>query len=299
MPAIARLFPLAIKIALLAALAVLPRAAAAESVLDRVERTGVLNAGTRDQIRPFAFRQEDGSFVGFSVDIIRHIHAALEAKLGRDIALEIGQVDAQSRIDRVADGTLDITCDIASKTWVREQRIDYSLTIFYNGTRILTERQIGLDGLGGLEGRQVGVIANSATIDVLRRTLPSVELVQFPSMNAAMAALEAGEVSGISNISIVLRDLQRQATQPGRYIILPRAGYLNGEPMACILPQDDSRWRDFVDHTLVRLLKGIEEYRGPYFETYQKWFGPNGDLHYPLNRDAINHFNQSRGWIDE
>ena len=120
--------------------------------------------------------------------------------------------------------------------------------------------------------------------------------VNFPD---GAAALEAGEVSGISNISIVLRDLQRQAAQPGRYIILPRAGYLNGEPMACILPQDDSRWRDFVDHTLVRLLKGIEEYRGPYFETYQKWFGPNGDLHYPLNRDAINHFNQIRGWIDE
>lgn len=299
MPTIARYLPLAMKIALLAALAVLPRAAAAESVLDRVERTGVLNAGTRDHIRPFAFRQEDGSFIGFSVDIIRNIHAALEAKLDRKIELRLEEVDSQSRIDRVADGTLDFTCDIASKTWVRDQLIDYSLTIFFNGTRILTERQIGLDGLGGLEGKKIGVIANSATISVLRRGLPASELAEFPSMNAAMAALESGEVSGISNISIVLRDLQRQAAQPGRYIILPRAGYLNAEPMACILPQDDSRWRDFVNHTLVRLLKGIEEYRGPYFETYQKWFGPNGDLHYPLNRDAINHFNQIRGWIDD
>ncbi|MFN3460443.1 MAG: transporter substrate-binding domain-containing protein [Oceanibaculum sp.] len=299
MPAIARFLRLATGFALLAGLAVAPHAAAADSVLDRVERTGVLNAGTRDHIRPFAFRQEDGRFIGFSVDIIHHIHAALESRLGRKIELRLQEVDSQSRIDRVADGTLDITCDIASKTWVREQRIDYSLTIFYNGTRILTERQIGLDGLGGLEGRKVGVIANSATISVLRRALPAVELAEFPSMNAAMAALEAGELSGISNISIVLRDLQRQAAQPGRYIILPRAGYLNGEPMACILPQDDSRWRDFVDRTLVRLLNGIEEYRGPYFETYQKWFGPNGDLHYPLNRDAINHFNQIRGWIDE
>lgn len=105
MPAIARCLTLATRIVLVICLALVPHVAAADSVLDRVERTGVLNAGTRDQIRPFAFRGEDGSFVGFSVDIIRHIHAALEAKLGRDIALEIGQVDAQSRIDRVADGT--------------------------------------------------------------------------------------------------------------------------------------------------------------------------------------------------
>lgn len=124
MPAIAKFLRLATGFALLAGLAVAPHAAAADSVLDRVERTGVLNAGTRDHIRPFAFRQENGRFIGFSVDIIHHIHAALESRLGRKIELRLQEVDSQSRIGRVADGTLDMTCDIASKTWVREQLID-------------------------------------------------------------------------------------------------------------------------------------------------------------------------------
>ncbi|MBU0726891.1 MAG: amino acid ABC transporter substrate-binding protein [Alphaproteobacteria bacterium] len=273
--------------------------ASAESVLERVARTGVLNAGTRDHIRPFAYRDADGAFVGFSVDIIHAIHAALERQTGRSIKLEIAQVDAQSRIAKVADGTLDITCDIASKTWARDEVIDFSLTIFFNGTRILTERQFGLAGVSALQNKRIGVIANSSTITVMRRILPSAEIVPFADMNAAMAALEAGELDGISNISIILRGLQRRASQPGRYIVLPRADYLNAEPMACILPQNDSPWRDFVDHTLVRLMSGVEEYRGPYFDIYQKWFGPDGDLHYPLSQDAIRHFDQIRSWIDD
>jgi polar amino acid transport system substrate-binding protein len=111
--------------------------------------------------------------------------------------------------------------------------------------------------------------------------------------------MEAGEVDGVSNISIVLRDLQRKAANPGQWLIIPRTGYLNREPMACILPNDDSRWRDFVDHTIVRMLSGIEDYRGVYYDTYQRWFGPNGELHYPLSREAIAHFNEIRSWIDD
>lgn len=273
--------------------------AAAESVLDRVSRTGVLKAGTRDLVRPFAFRDASGQFVGFSVDLIHAFHRALEQRLDREITLEIIQVDAQSRISKVADGSLDISCDIASKTWARDAVIDFSLTIFFNGTRILTERQFGLAGLPALQGKRVGVIANSSTITVIRKTVPGAEIVPFADMNQAMAALEAGEVEGISNISIILRGLQRRASQPGRYVVLPRADYLNAEPMACILPQNDSPWRDFIDRTLVRLMDGVEEYRGPYFEIYQKWFGPDGDLHYPLNQEAIRHLTEIRSWIDD
>jgi polar amino acid transport system substrate-binding protein len=273
--------------------------ARAESVLDRVEKTGVLKAGTRETARPFAFRDDSGKLVGFSVDLLNYIRESLERELKRSVTLDLGVVNADTRIDRVEDGSLDITCDIASKTWVRDRRIDFSLTFFFNGTRILTSRDIGLQGLDGLSGHKVGVISNSSTIKVLEHATPNTTLVQYADMNLAMKAMEAGEIDGVSNISIVLRDLQRKTANPGQWLIIPRTGYLNREPMACILPNNDSKWRDFVDHTIVRMLSGIEDYRGTYYDTYQRWFGPNADLHYPLSREAIAHFNEIRSWIDD
>lgn len=273
--------------------------ARAESVLDRIQATGVLKAGTREQARPFAFRNDKGELTGFSVDLLHHLRANLEQELKRPVRLDLSAVDADTRIDLVENGSLDITCDIASKTWVRERRIDFSLTFFFNGTRVLTTRSLGLQGPEALSGRRIGVVRNSATIGVINRSLSGAQIVEFSNMGAAMQALQSGTVDGISNISIVLRDLQRKAENPGYWLIVPRAGYLNREPMACILPQNDSRWRDTVDHTITRLLAGIEEYRGPYFEMYQLWFGPGGDLHYPLSRDAIEHFSQIRSWIDD
>lgn len=289
----------ALPVILAGALSAFAVPAFAETVLERIARTGVFSAGTRDHVAPFAYRDANGEFVGFAVDLIADIHAALETRLGRQITLDLNEVDAQSRIARVQERVLDITCDIASATWAREELIDFSLTTFFNGTRLLVDREAGQNGIGGLDAPRIGVVANSATIGVVRAAVPGAFIMEFPNMNQALAALEAGELEGISNISIILRELQGISVQPGRYMLLPRTGYLNSEPMACILPQDDSRWRDFVNRVIVSRLKGIEDYRGPYYEAYQKWFGPEADLHYPLNQDAINHFNQIRVWLDD
>src|SRR5262245_13580729 len=59
-------------------------AADGESALDRIARTGVLPAGTRDDAPPFAFRDAEGRIVGFSVDIIEEVRKALAKHLGRD-----------------------------------------------------------------------------------------------------------------------------------------------------------------------------------------------------------------------
>ena len=288
----------AVSALLLAAALCLDGGGAAAGVLDRIAAEGVLRAGTRDHVSPFAARDAEGRFRGFSVEMIEAVRDALAARLGRDIVLDLAEVDAASRIGAVESGALDITCDIASPTWAREARIDFSLSIFFNGTRVLVERDVAAGGLDGLDAARIGVVAASTTIGVVRAALPAARIEEFPDMEAALAALQAGRLDGISNISIILRDLQRQAAQPGRYVLLPRSGYLNAEPMACILPEDDSAWRDFVNRTIADLLEGVEEYRGGYYEAYRRWFGPEAELHYPLSREAIEHFRQIRIWLD-
>ncbi len=47
----------------------------AETVLEKIRRTGVLTAGTRGISIPFAFINEKNEWIGFSVDLLEAIRA--------------------------------------------------------------------------------------------------------------------------------------------------------------------------------------------------------------------------------
>src|SRR5262249_26428715 len=94
-------------------------AAEGESALDRIRRTGVLLAGTRDDAPPFAFRNAEGRLVGFSVDIIEEVRKALAKHLGRDVRTETLIVTTQTRLETIRDHRADLVCETATMTWPR------------------------------------------------------------------------------------------------------------------------------------------------------------------------------------
>ncbi|MGV6872142.1 amino acid ABC transporter substrate-binding protein [Pseudochelatococcus sp. B33] len=276
---------------LLAAALVTPAAPGrAETTLDKIERTGTLVAGTRDGVPPFAFRDGEGTFRGFSVDILSAIHEALEKRLGKPISLDLRETTAGDRFSRIQSGELAIVCDITTPTWEREDIVDFSVTIFFNGTRILVDRGHSMGDIGSLKSPVVGVVASSSTIKGLKNKVPSAQLVPFPSVQDAFVALEMGKVDAVAHTDVILRSLQRHASRPGRYSLLPINDYLSTEAIACILPENDSHWRDFTNRVITDLLQGVDAYRGDYYEIHRKWFGAASGIHLPLSKDAINHF---------
>lgn len=282
-----------------AALAAPPAApaAAAEPVLERIARTGVLSAGTREDAAPFAFRDLQGRLVGLSVDLIEEVRKALSAKLGREIRTEHMVVTPSTRLEVVEAGRADLVCEIATATWAREQRIDFTLPIFRDGTRVLAYRDTVADA-ASLSELRIGMVAGSTTETILRQKLPGAELSPYPSMLAALRALESGEVDGIANVGIVLRGLLSNATKPQGLMIVPRGEALGYEALACIVPANDSAWRDFVNGVLRDLFTGIDAYRGGYADIYQRWFGREADVAYPLDQRAVQFFADMLIWLD-
>lgn len=275
---------------LAAALIALATPALSETTLERIERTSTLRAGTHSNAPPFAFKNKTGELVGFSVDIISAIREALEKRMGKPIALDLQEVDLDKRLPRIQSGDLDIACDITTPTWEREEVVDFSVTIFFNGTRLLVDRGYSMGEIGSLRSPLVGVVSNSSTIKGVQEKILAPKLVSFPNVRAAFEALEAGEVNAIASTDVILRNLQRRSSRPGRYSLIPINGYLSTEVIACTLPENDSRWRDFTNHTIADLLHGVENYRGRYYEIYRKWFGSSQMTNLPLNKEAINHF---------
>lgn len=270
--------------------------ARAESVMDKVARTGVLDAGTRSEAIPLAFRGADNNLQGLAVDILRQIARRLEIELGRKVDLNLLAITPVNRIELIENGTIAIECGITTPTWEREKRVDFSVPFFQNGTRVLAFRSAARS-LADLAGKRIGAIRGSSTIGILRGTLPSATLVEIPDMQVGIEQLLTGGLDGLANLGIVLRAQIEGLEVKNQLLLLPRSGALDWESTACMLPQDDSRWRDFVNRVLFDLLDGVDQFRGEYVDLYERWLGPQGPIYYPLDEQVSRRLADSLMWL--
>lgn len=280
----------------LAALAMIHAgASAAESALDRISADGVMRAGTRANAAPFAQKTASGEFEGFSVDLLREIRAAAERTTGRTVRLELFEVTPSDRLQRVAEGELDIVCGITTPTWEREDMVDFSLPFFRDGTRIMVYRnQAGRAAdLGQME---VGVVEGTTTVAVVKDRLPGASLRVYANMGDAMRGLEMGEVDGVANVGVVLLGLAERGEPRRSVVLLPRTRPLETETLACVLPQNDSPWRDLVNRTLIGMFADVRDFSGRYEEVYNRWFGRDGALYYPLDRATRDYLGDVSIW---
>lgn len=282
----------AVAAALLVGLVAAPASA---GVLDRVKETGMLRAGTRADAVPFGFRDAEGELVGFSVDLLEAIRAAAEKHVGRPVRLDVSEATAAERIGKIESGEIDIECGITTPTWEREARVDFSIPFFRDGTRVLAYRDT-LKTKPEIAQMTIGIAAGTTTANILEDVLPTATIREFPDMKAAMQAMSAGEIDGVANIGVVLLGLSREVEPRRSVVLLPRTETLGTEAMACSLPQNDSEWRDLVNHALVDLMDGIEEFRGPYVDMYDRWFGQRELMIYPLDRTTRDYLSELNIW---
>jgi polar amino acid transport system substrate-binding protein len=86
----------------------------AETVLEKISRTGVLTAGTRGIAIPFAFITEKNEW-------IEALRVRLEKKLTKRIKLEKKEVTPETRMALVANRTLDVECGSTTYTRGRDE----------------------------------------------------------------------------------------------------------------------------------------------------------------------------------
>ena len=262
-----------------------PAHAAADGVLAKIEAEGVIRAGTRASAPPFARKLETGSFEGFSVDLLEAIRAAAEKKVGRTVALELHEVTPADRLERVAAGELDIVCGITTPTWDREALVDFSVPFFRDGTRILIYREKAMGGvdLGMLD---IGVVEGTTTVTIVQDQLPTANLHLFPTMKDAMTALAAGEVSGVANIGITLLGLAAKQEPPSQRG--PAAAYLctcHGNAGLRSAARRQPVARPTVNRVIIDMFSGVKDANSRYDEIYERWFGRDSTIFYPLDRD--------------
>jgi ABC-type amino acid transport substrate-binding protein len=263
---------------LLVMLAGLAGPAAAESTLEKVGRTGVFVVGTRTGSPPFAFVGKDNQWGGFSVDLARLVHAAVEKKVARPVRFALKESTPATRIALLETGVVDLIAGTMTITRTRRESVDFSLAFFVTGAQFLVRKGSPIHGLRDIGGRRIAVLQGSTQEKAIRERQPSARLSMFPDQPAAFAALSQGKVDAYSNDGVQLAGLRAKSANPAEWEVV--GDFYTYEPYGMALRRNDSEFRNLVDATLMEALES-----GAYQKLYDRWFG-QGELAYPLSETA-------------
>ena len=260
----------------------MPGIAKAETVMEKVARTGVLTAGTSKDALPFAYSDSQGKLTGYSVDMLTLIQQQLEKELGKKITLKLVAVTPAARIPKIINRQVDIVCDASSFTWERDKKVDFSISYGVTGTQILIKKETNLGSPESLINKRVGVLAGTTNEQAIKQIQPQSKIVYLKTRPEGFAALEQGKIDAFASDSILLEGWLQTAKSPDSFAIVPPRPY-SREGIACMVPENNSKFLNSVNYSLVKFMQGFVNDNPKYVAIFDRWFGSQGAVY--LNRD--------------
>jgi polar amino acid transport system substrate-binding protein len=156
--------------------------------------------------------------------------------------------------------------------------VDFSINFFYSSGQLLIKADGRIRAPKDIPGKRIGVARGTTTEKIIRTKLPQVSVVLVQDHGEGFQALQQGKIDAYASDGILLAGLALKAPNAKDFAIV---GGFSFEPYSCIVPENDSKWRDFVNHTFMELIES-----GTYFEIYDKWFGEKGVVPYKAPDEA-------------
>jgi polar amino acid transport system substrate-binding protein len=265
---------LSLLLAAVVALAATP--ARAQDTLEKVKSSGTLTIGTRTGSPPFAYVNKNNEWVGFSIDLVEVlVKPEVEKAVGKSIKVEKKESAPNTRIPLLTSNAVDLIAETMTDTPQRRETVDFSLTFFYTGAQFLVKKGSPIHGVNDIGGKRIATQQGSTNEKILREKYPKAQLRAFPDQPAAFQALAQGQVDAYTNDGIQLAGLKAKAPNPNDWEVV--GDFYSEEPYGMAMRKGDAKFKAAVD---AGLKKGFES--GKYFELYDRWFGPKGEVPYPL-----------------
>jgi ABC-type amino acid transport substrate-binding protein len=266
---------LAVVLALAVVMAAVPVLAQPDT-LEKIKTTGALTIGTRTGSPPFAYVNKNNEWVGFSIDLVEQlVKPEVEKAVGRAIKIEKKESTPPTRIPLLSSNAVDLIAGTMTDTPERRQSVDFSLTFFYTGAQFLVKKGSPIKSVNDIGGKRIASQQGSTNAKIIREKYPQAQLREFPDQPAAFQALAQGQVDAYTNDGIQLAGLKAKAPNPKDWEVV--GDFYSEEPYGMAMRKGDTKFKAAVDAGLRR---GFES--GKYFEIYDKWFGPKGEVPYPL-----------------
>jgi polar amino acid transport system substrate-binding protein len=258
----------------------LASASLAETVVEKVARTGFLTVGTRFDAIPYSYIDDKGELVGYSMDVLERIRKRLQTRLGRPVTLQMIEANQPGeKINLIRSGDIDIACSTAF-TWERAKVVDFSISYSISGIRILAKKGSNLSTPQSLIGKRIALVPTSAAVDVIKLVQPQATIVTtYSTVEEALEALKTGKIDAIAGDSIslagtILRD------NPKIYEIVPEEALANFG-IACMVPENNSTFLDDVNYAIVKMMQDYITNDTATVSQIDRWFGSQGMVPIP------------------
>jgi ABC-type amino acid transport substrate-binding protein len=267
---------LALVVALAVALGLAGPVTAQQDTLEKIKSTGVLTIGTRTGSPPFAYINKNNEWVGFSIDLVELVvKPSVERAVGKSIKVEKKESTPPTRIPLLTSNSVDLIAGTMTDTPQRREAVDFSLTFFYTGAQFLVKKGSPIKSINDIGGKRIAAQQGATNAKILREKYPQAQLREFPDQPAAFQALLQGQVDAYTNDGIQLYGLKSKAPNPDEWEVV--GDFYSEEPYGMAMRKGDAKFKAAVDAGLKNAFES-----GKYFEIYDKWFGPKGELPYPM-----------------
>lgn len=234
----------------------------ADESLKDVQDKGTFVLGLDDAFPPMGFRAEDGSIVGFDIDVAKEV----ASRLGVELVTQ--PIDWNSKEQELATGNIDCIWNGFTRTPEREGMMSFSEAYLRNAQVVVVQDESPYRTLADLSGATIGVQAGSSAQEAIEDTpgfLDSLdEVIEFKENLTALMDLEIGGVDGVV-MDLVVANYSIQ-TSGNDFRVLDET--LTEEEYAIGFRKNDIALRDAVNAELEAMaadgtLAGISE----------AWFG--------------------------
>ena len=163
-----------------------------------ISRKQLIVAMTETDQPPFYFKDKSGSLAGFDVDLAKKI----AKELGVDLVINREAKSFNDVVSLVAAGKADMALSKLSRTLSRAKYVKYStpyivLTQGLLFNRLQLARHTSEDNIKtfirNFDGK-IGVIQKSSYVNYAKNNFPKAEIVEFPTWEDVIKAVQAGEI---------------------------------------------------------------------------------------------------------
>ena len=237
--------------------------------LKKVNESGVLRIGYRENSPPFAFLDPKAKPIGYALDLCAVVIEEIAGELRKDFRVDYRPVTPENRFDLLNSGAIDLECGSTTNNSERRKLAAFSPTMFVTGTKLLVRQASGIRHFADLRGKTVvltrGTVQAQAIPKLAERQKLAIRFVTAEDHRQSFDLLAAGKADAFANDDVQLYGMLAETKSGGSYRVV--GDFLTYADYALMLRKDDPEFAAVVERAFARLAGSRE-----IVAIYEKWF---------------------------
>src|SRR5499426_2885736 len=224
--------------------------------LKKINDSGVVRIGHRENSPPFAFVDPGGKPVGYALDLCDVVVEEIAAELGKDVTVTYRPVTPENRFDLLTSGEIDLECGSTTNNAERRKNVAFSPTMFVTGTKLLVRRDSGIRSMRDLQGKTVVLTRGTVQFETIpklaERQKLAIKFVFASDHKESFQVLASGNADAFANDDVQLYGMLADTKTTAQYGVV--GDFLTYADYALTLRKDDPEFAEIYEKWFLKPL---------------------------------------------